>query len=199
MVLRFFFISILFSYSAYAAEKGVYIIDRDKAIRHVLGYEEYETIESVENEKLNRRLKRETQILSESMEKFKFESPHLSPTARKAREKELISYGKALQELEKKLIAKKDKALEQHYTKVKKQWRRQSRSFFRKKKSKIVFLKSDGKMIYRGKGVTPLRIKVFKAQKKKEDITEEFITHANKLAGRKVESEDEIKTSPQKN
>lgn len=192
MVLRFILLSIFFLSSAFSAEKGVFIIDRDEAIKHVLGYEDYEAVESVEDEQLKRRIKRETQILTEKMEKYKFDAPNLRPSEQKIRKDELIKYGKALQELEKKLVSEKDKRLEKHYLKIKKQWKKQSRLFFRKKKSKVVFLKSDGKTIYRGKGVTPLTIKVLQAQKDKEDITAEFIIYADKLAGRKPEPAEEV-------
>ncbi len=180
-----------FSLTSWSAEKGVHIIDKEEAIKHVLGYEEYESYETVENEKLKRRIKRETQILTEKLEKFKFEAPNLSPSVKKTRNDELIKYGKALQALEKQLIEDKNKVLEKHYVKIEAQWKKQSRSFFVAKKAKVVFLKSDGKVIYRGKGVTPLTIKVMKNQKDKEDITKEFIAYADKIAGRKAEQESE--------
>jgi hypothetical protein len=191
LVVSFFLSMHTFSSNVFSSEKGVYVIDKEAAIKHVLGYEEYESIESVENEKLRRRIKRETQILTEKLEKFKFEAPNLQPSVKKVRQEELIKYGKALQALEKQLVEEKDANLEKHFKKIEKQWNKQSRDFFVSKKSKVVFLKKDGKLIYRGKGVTPLTIKVLKDQKDKEDITSDFIAHADKLAGRKPEPADE--------
>lgn len=191
MILRALILPILLFSQIAFAEQGVYIIDREEAIKHVLNYEDYEAIETVEDEKLKRRIKRETQILSEKLEKFKFEAPNLPPSVKKTRKAELVKYGQALQALEKKLIGEKEKFLEKHYVKVQKQWKKQSKAFYRMKKAKVVFLKSDGKTVYRGKGVTPLTIKVLKSQKNKTDLTDEFIAHADKLAGRKPEPEEE--------
>ena len=87
-----------------------------------------------------------------------------------------------MQALEKKLISEKEKVLEKHYDKIEKQWKKQSKSFYKKRKAKVVFLKSNGKTVYRGKGVTPLTIKVLKSQKNKTDLTDEFISYADKLA-----------------
>ena len=96
MILKVVILKILvFSFSAFA-EQGVYVIDKDEAIKHVLNYEEYEAIESVEDEKVKRRIKRETQILSEMLEKFKFEAPNLPPSVKKTRKTELVKYGQCL-------------------------------------------------------------------------------------------------------
>ncbi|MCO4795394.1 MAG: hypothetical protein KC493_16865 [Bacteriovoracaceae bacterium] len=179
----------LISLNSYGAGNGVCVIDKEKAIKHVRGYEEYENIKSIEDEKFDRRIKRETQILTEKLEKFKYESPNMAPSVKAVKKDELVKYGNSLKALEAKMKVDRDKILSKKFLKIEKSWKKFSKSYFRKIKAKVVFRASDNKLIFRGKGVTPLTIRVLKTEKVKKDITDDFIEFSDKIVGRKKEKE----------
>ena len=96
--LTFIIISIL-SNNVFAGPNSI-LINEDEAIKHVKGYQEFIATRDIERENYRRRISRESQILREKLEKFKYNSSTMSPTIKQTEEDELKKYSNVVRKLD---------------------------------------------------------------------------------------------------
>lgn len=150
-------------------------LDFNEIIKHVSTYPTYLAKREKERDLYRRRISRESQILREKLEKFKFESPTMSPSVKKVEEEELKKYSNVVRKLDYRLKTEIDERDAKEYKKVKDQLKKEIRKFGKKKKVKAIFSADKEKLLFRGRGVSPLTIKVLKNNKKIPDFTEKFV------------------------
>lgn len=158
-------------------------IDQEKAITVMTGYGEFIGRRDLERENYRRRISRESQILREKLEKFKFNSSAMSPSVKKTEEAELKKYSNVVRKLDFRLKSEIDSREEEARRKVKVLLGKEIIRFGKRKKIKVIFDSGNEKVIYRARGVSPLTVKVFKQEKNIPDYTEKFMEYESKRNG----------------
>jgi hypothetical protein len=168
-------LSILFIFLSQIAHAGTtIIINEDQAIKHVKGYDEYIGTRDIERENYRRRISRESQILKEKLEKFKYNSSTMSPSVKKTEEAELKKYSNVVRKLDFRLKSEIDARAEKTRSKLLKILKKEIKRYGKKKRLKAIFNTSIDQTLYRARGVSPLNIKVLMQEKNIPDETEKF-------------------------
>jgi hypothetical protein len=98
----------------------------------------------------------------------------MSPSIRQTEEAELKKYSNVVRKLDFRLKSEIDARADQARAKLLKKLKKEIKRYGKKKKLKAIFNNTSDQVLYRARGVSPLRVKVLMQEKKIPDHTETF-------------------------
>ena len=138
-MIKYLLLILIFLSSSFAyGQPNSVLIDQNKAIKVMKGHAEFVARRDVERENYRRRISRESQILREKLEKFKFNSSTMSPSVKKTEEAELKKYSNVVRKLDFRLKSEIDAREMAARQKVKEQLSKEIMKFGKRKKIKLI-------------------------------------------------------------